>query len=297
MADLQQVTLVVPQRLAEPLSDALLAVGALSVANEDADAGSPLEEALFAEPGETLAALWSRQRLTLIFAADADVDDLMALAAAHLAISVPDYRVAPLVDTDWVRSSQQQFEPIEVTPRLWVVPSWCEPPCDAAMVIRLDPGLAFGTGSHPTTQLCLRWLADRVAVGDSLLDYGCGSGILAIAAAKLGAARVHGLDIDPDAVAVARDNAAANGVTVSFTCEPPPQQHFDWVVANILANPLRLLAPAIATLIRPGGSLALAGLLTEQADELIAVYAPWARLSVVAEQEGWVCLAGVRQQG
>jgi ribosomal protein L11 methyltransferase len=196
--------------------------------------------------------------------------------------------VSSVEEQDWVRLTQDQFEPIAVTSRLWIVPTWHEPVDPAALNLRLDPGLAFGTGSHPTTRLCLRWLDRHLAAGASVVDYGCGSGVLAIAAGLLGAGTVSGVDIDPRAVIASRDNAARNGVAAMFF-EP------DVVVANILSNPLRVLAPLICGLARSGGAVVLSGILSEQRDLVAEAYRPWLDLQPAQEEEGWVCLWGIKR--
>ena len=208
----------------------------------------------------------------------------------------PPYNVEEVAEQNWVQLTQSQFEPIRVSARLWIVPSWHEAPDPAALVLVLDPGMAFGTGSHPTTRLCLEWL-ERVVIPDtSILDYGCGSGILAIAAAKLGASKVLGVDIDPQAVSAAKNNAERNNVSAQFDDSSRALRgQFDIVVANILANPLKALAPAITAHVRPGGRLALSGILAEQAEELIAIYAPYILLSIADSREGWICLAGIKE--
>jgi ribosomal protein L11 methyltransferase len=282
---------------ADAFGDALLAAGALAVSVEDADAGTAAERPLFGEPGAAPEGGWTRNVLRALVAADADADAMLAEAAAAMGWAAPPARsVEPVPDADWVRATQSQFEPIRVSERLWIVPTWHAAPDPAALNIALDPGLAFGTGSHPTTRLCLRWLEARVAGGESVLDYGCGSGILAIAAAKLGAADVTGVDIDPEAVRAARANAAANAVHARFAgtdATPPPPA--DLVVANILASPLKLLAPLLAAQTRPGGRLVLAGLLDPQSDDVAAAYAPWFDMAVFDRAEGWTALEGVRR--
>ncbi len=206
----------------------------------------------------------------------------------------------PVRDTDWVRETQSQFAPTRISERLWIVPSWHQPPDEQALVVRLDPGVAFGTGTHPTTQLCLAWLDATLSPGASVLDYGCGSGILAIAAAKLGAGVVMGVDIDPHALVAARANSRANGVDASYTDSHGLSQStitFDVVLANILSNPLKLLAPALAARVAPRGSLVLSGVLERQADEVIAVYRDadaTLPLEVWRADDGWVCLVGTR---
>lgn len=282
---------------ADAFGDALLAAGALAVSVEDADAGTASERPIFGEPGAAPEGGWTRNTLRALVAADADVDALLTAAARTMGWpAAPARRIESVPDEDWVRATQSQFEPIRVSERLWIVPTWHTAPDAAALNIVLDPGLAFGTGSHPTTRLCLRWLESRVAGGEAVLDYGCGSGILAIAAAKLGAAEVTGIDIDPEAVRAARANAAANAVRARFAgtdeALPPPA---DLVVANILASPLKLLAPLLAAQTRPGGRLVLAGLLDAQSDDVAAAYAPWFETAVFDRAEGWTALEGVRR--
>ncbi len=242
-----------PGAMAEAWSDALLAAGAASVDAADAHAGTGAETPRYGEPGDT-GGLWALCRLTALFAADADVEASVRRAAAALGLAPPTFTLETLSEQDWVRRTQAQFGPLSITDRLWVIPSWCEPVDPRAINLELDPGLAFGTGSHPTTRLCLRWLAAHLERGQSMLDYGCGSGILAIAAAKLGAAPVTGTDVDPQAVEASRANAARNGVTAQFVIPDAlaPGQ-VDVLAANILANPLRLLAPALAARVRHGG--------------------------------------------
>jgi ribosomal protein L11 methyltransferase len=244
-------------------------------------------------------AAWARTRLRALLDGDADAAAVLALAAEHCSLPGPSFTLHPIADQDWVRLTQAQFEPIRVGPRLMIAPSWhleaVRPHVEGAQLIMLDPGLAFGTGSHPTTRMCLEWLDTHLEPGQSVIDYGCGSGILAIAAARLGAQPVSAIDIDPQALVSTRDNALANGVTLQImaaeSARPDPAAV---VVANILANPLRLLAPLLSSLVRPGGSLVLAGLLERQADELRALY-PQIALEVYARREGWACLAGVRR--
>jgi ribosomal protein L11 methyltransferase len=275
-------------------SDALLDAGALAVDVADARAGTPDETPLFGEPGEEGAAPWSVARLTALFAGEDDADVALAQAAAVLGRAVPACRRARVEDRDWVRATQAQFGPIEIGDGLVIVPSWCDAPV-GAIVITLDPGLAFGTGSHPTTRLCLEWLQAFLERGETLLDYGCGSGVLAIAAMKLGAGEAVGTDVDPQAIVASHDNARANGVAAAFELpDALPVRAFDVVVANILANPLILLAPVVAARVRPGGRLALSGILDAQAPDVIAAYAPWFTLRAWRSAEGWVLLAGER---
>ena len=281
-------------RHAEPLTDALLDAGALSASIEDADAGTPDETPQFGEPGSITTPGWARSRVVALLDAGTDVDELREACAAVACLDgVPVYALEKVEEQNWVQLTQSQFEPIRVSGRLWIVPSWHAAPDPDAIVLVLDPGMAFGTGSHPTTRLCLEWLERTVTPGVSVLDYGCGSGILAIAAARLGATDVLGVDIDPQAVTAARNNAERNGVDVRFDDSAAEiRGQFDLVVANILSNPLKALAPAICSHVHPGGRLALSGILAAQAEELIAAYAPWIPLAVADTREGWVCLAG-----
>ena len=281
-------------RHAEPLADALLDAGALSAGIEDADAGTPEETPQFGEPGSVTTPGWARSRVVALLDAGTDVDELLEACARVAGLDgVPAYALEKVEEQNWVQLTQSQFEPIRVSGRLWIVPSWHTAPDPDAIVLVLDPGMAFGTGSHPTTRLCLEWLERTVTPGVSVLDYGCGSGILAIAAARLGATDVLGVDIDPQAVTAARNNAERNGVDVRFDDSAAEiRGQFDLVVANILSNPLKALAPAICSHVRPGGRLALSGILAAQAEELIAAYAPWIPLAVADTREGWVCLAG-----
>ena len=281
---------------AEALADALLEHGALAVSIEDADAGTPNESPQFGEPGSPTRPGWDRSRVVALTAANTDAARLIAACAedAGLATSPP-YTQEVVAEQDWVRVTQAQFEPIRVSARLWIVPSWHDAPDPEAMVLVLDPGMAFGTGSHPTTRLCLEWLERSVTPGLSVLDYGCGSGILAIASARLGAAEVVGVDIDEQAVIASRSNAERNGVSARFQdSERELSGQFDLVIANILANPLKVLAPAICGHVRRGGRLALSGILSEQTGDLIAAYAPYLPLHLADTRDGWVCLAGVK---
>lgn len=293
----QSVRILVDSKQAEPLSDALMEAGALSVSLEDADAGTADETPLFGEPDHPTAELWPHSIATVLLDEHADVAEILAAAAKQAGIAVPaEYTIESVAEQDWVRLTQSQFEPIPISPRLWIVPTWHDAPDSRAINLKLDPGLAFGTGSHPTTRLCLRWLDAQLAGGETLLDYGCGSGILAIAAAKLGAARVDGVDIDTQAVAASRDNAILNDVTAHF-CLPgelAPGQ-YDVVVANILTNPLKGMAPLLAGRVRAGGRLVLSGILAEQADDVMAVYRDWFVFDPPAIDEGWVRLAGLKQ--
>ena len=281
---------------AEALADALLEHGALAVSIEDADAGTPNESPQFGEPGSLTRPGWDRSRVVALTAANTDAARLIAACAEQVGLATsPPYTQEAVAEQDWVRVTQAQFEPIRVSARLWIVPSWHDAPDPEAMVLVLDPGMAFGTGSHPTTRLCLEWLEGNVTPGLSVLDYGCGSGILAIAAARLGASEVVGVDIDEQAVMASRSNAERNGVSARFQDSGRELNgQFDLVVANILANPLKVLAPAICGHVRRGGRLALSGILSEQTSDLIAAYAPYLPLHLADTRDGWVCLAGVK---
>ena len=281
---------------ADPLCDALMAAGALSASIEDADAGTADERPQFGEPGSINSPGWDHSRVVALLEEDTDVPALLAEASAAIGLSEPlNYAVGTVADQNWVQLTQSQFDPIRVSERLWIVPSWHESPDPAAINLILDPGMAFGTGSHPTTRLCLEWLERTVSPSCSVLDYGCGSGILAIAAARLGAGRVAGVDIDPQAVESARANAERNEVSALFADSAEPVAgEYDLVVANILSNPLRVLAPAICAHVRSGGCLALSGILREQAEEIIAIYAHWLPMEVADTREDWVCLSGVK---
>ncbi|MBS1141969.1 MAG: ribosomal protein [Proteobacteria bacterium] len=292
----QNVSFLTDVSHAEPMCDALLEAGALSASIEDADAGTADEKPQFGEPGSVNTPGWMHSRVVVLLEPDADIDALLAEAGAAIGLTeIPAYSVENVAEQNWVQLTQSQFDPIRVSERLWIVPSWHETPDPAAVNLILDPGMAFGTGSHPTTRLCLEWLERNVSDGCSVLDYGCGSGILAIAAARLGAGHVAGVDIDPQAVDAARANAERNGVTALFADSATPVAgEYDVVVANILSNPLRVLAPAICAHVRSGGKLALSGILREQIDEIIAIYAQWIPLQVADVREDWVCLAGVK---
>lgn len=292
----QSVSFLTDASHAEPICDALLEAGALSASIEDADAGTPDEQPLFGEPGSVPSSGWTHSRIVALLEPDADIDAMLGQATAAIGLSeAPTYMVETVEEQNWVQLTQSQFDPIRVSERLWIVPSWHETPDPAAVNLILDPGMAFGTGSHPTTRLCLEWLELNVSEGCSVLDYGCGSGILAIAAARLGAGRVAGVDIDPLAVDAARANAERNGVVALFADSAMPVAgEYDVVVANILSNPLRVLAPAICAHVRSGGRLALSGILREQAEEIIAIYAQWLPMQVADTREDWVCLEGIK---
>jgi len=293
------VTLQAEADKAEALSDALMEAGALSVSIEDADAGTEAERPQFGEPGHLPTALWDHSRVIALFDAAAGAAELGAMLAEAARAAgfdaVPPFSTETVAEQNWVQLTQSQFDPIRITDRLWIVPSWHEAPDADAINIELDPGMAFGTGSHPTTRLCLEWLCEAVAPGCSVLDYGCGSGILGIAAAKLGAGEVLGIDIDEKAVEAARDNAARNHAALRLQHSAVPVgDTFDLVVANILTNPLCVLAPAIAARVAPGGRVALSGVLETQAAQVIEAWAPHITLHVGAAHEGWIRLEGRR---
>ncbi len=292
----QSVSFLTDASHAEPVCDALLDVGALSTSVEDADAGTPDEQPQFGEPGSIVASGWNRSRVIALLEPEADVAALLARASAAAGLArVPAWNVEVVAEQNWIQLTQSQFDPIRVSERLWIVPSWHECPDPAAVNLILDPGMAFGTGSHPTTRLCLEWLERNVHAGCSVLDYGCGSGILAIAAARLGAGCVAGVDIDPQAVDAAQANAKRNGVTAAFhDSVQPVAGAYDLVVANILSNPLRVLAPAICSHVRSGGQLALSGILREQSDEIMAIYGQWLPMQIADFREDWVCLTGTK---
>jgi ribosomal protein L11 methyltransferase len=287
---------------AERWGDALLDAGALAIDTADPHAGSDREIARYGEPNPITssmpaptATLWTVCRLSALFAGDADVTGALLRVSAALGRAVPAHTVVTIADDDWVRKSQQQFQPLNVAPGVWIVPSWCEPVDVGAINLRLDPGLAFGTGSHPTTRLCLRWMAEHLRGGESVLDYGCGSGILAIAAAKLGAASVDGIDVDSRAIAASRDNARRNEVDARFDLpEAFGAGEYDVAVANILASPLQLLAPLFAARVRSGGHIVLSGILEAQAAAVMAAYERWFTIDIWNSEEGWVALAGSR---
>lgn len=298
---MRELVLICPGTSAEAISDALMEAGALSVSVEDADLDTDREQPLFGEPGtepETLA--WDRNRIVALLADGADPQQILEFASQLLAAPIDcPWELRTVPDADWVRLTQSQFGPITVGERVLIVPSWHADQLAHAgpgrIAIKLDPGLAFGTGSHPTTHLCLEWLASEMQPGVTVLDYGCGSGILAIAAVMLGGGTTVGVDIDEQAVQSTRDNAAANGVAVNALLpDGLPDGQFDLVVANILSNPLKVLAPMLTGRVGAGGHLVLSGVLERQADEVAAAYAPWIALSVWQARDGWVCLSGVK---
>ncbi len=287
-----ELRLLCPEERVEAVGDALEALDALSVSVEDADAQTPAEQALFGEPGMPPPKEgWQRSLVVALFADEAQANEAARLLAPQdFFAGCKVVGLQPVPDQDWVRLTQSQFEPVQVTPSFWIVPTWHEPPAAAQQVIRLDPGLAFGTGTHPTTRMCLRWIAKNAPQGQRVLDYGCGSGILAIGAAKFGAATVDAVDIDEAAVRSTEDNARANGVQLAAGLPDRASGKYDTVLANILATPLKVLAPLLCGHVAPGGHLVLAGILARQAEELQEAYAPHAVLQVSDEEDGWILM-------
>lgn len=295
-----EIVIEIARDHAEALSDALMEVGALSVSVEDADEGTDAEQPLFGEPGmEPKEAAWEHSRVVALTDEDADQAAIVAAAAARIKLATaPRFALRKVEEQDWVRLTQSQFAPIHIGKNIWVVPSWHEAPDPNGLILELDPGLAFGTGSHPTTRLCMEWLEANPAPGKTVLDYGCGSGILAMVAKKVGAGQVVGVDIDPQAIESAADNAGRNQCDITyflpdaFAQSQHATQRFDVVVANILSSPLKLMAPMLSGRVADGGALILSGVLARQAEEVAAAYAPFIKLGVWAEQDGWVALHG-----
>ena len=295
-----EIVIEIARDHAEALSDALMEVGALSVSVEDADEGTDQERPLFGEPGmEPTEAAWDHSRVVALTNEDDDQAAIVAAAAEQIKLAtLPKFTTRKVEEQDWVRLTQSQFAPIHIGKNIWVVPSWHEAPDPDGLILELDPGLAFGTGSHPTTRLCMEWLEANPAPAKTVLDYGCGSGILAMVAKKVGAGEVVGVDIDPQAIESAADNAERNKCEIeyflpdTFAQSKHADQKFDIVVANILSSPLKLMAPMLSGRVAPGGALVLSGVLARQAEEVAAAYAPFIKLGVWAEQDGWVALHG-----
>ena len=289
-----ELVLLCPEDRVEVLSEALDALDALSVSVEDADAQTPSEQALFGEPGMPPPKEgWQRSRMVALFAQQGLADEALAL------LQVQDFfegcqclGVRAVQEQDWVRLTQSQFAPVDITPEFWIVPTWHEVPQEARQTIRLDPGLAFGTGTHPTTRMCLRWIARHGLSGQRVLDYGCGSGILAIGAAKFGATEIDAVDIDEAAVTSSQLNAQANAVQLRAGLPELAQGEYQTVLANILATPLKVLAPLLCAHVAAGGALVLAGILERQAEELKQAYAPWIALEVADALDGWILMTG-----
>ena len=292
-----ELSLTCPQALVEPLSEALDALEAASVSVEDADAQTDAEQALFGEPGMPAPQDgWHRSRLSALFASEALASEALALLRAQdIFVACQWQGVSEVPQQDWVRLTQSQFVPVQITPEFWIVPTWHEPPSQARTLIRLDPGMAFGTGTHPTTAMCLRWIAahgqSRAAAGlGRVLDYGCGSGILAIGAAKFGASAVDAVDIDTAALEATAQNAQANGVRPKTGLPDTATGLYQVVLANILATPLQVLAPLLCARLAPGGHLVLSGILERQAQSLVDAYLPYCALSVADREDGWVLM-------
>ena len=290
-----ELRLLCPQSQVEPVSDALDALDALSVSVEDADAQTNAEQALFGEPGmPPPRAGWQRSRISALYKSQTLASGaLVVLQAQDFFVGCTALAIEAVPEQDWVRLTQSQFAPVDITPSFWIVPTWHEPPAQARTVIRLDPGLAFGTGTHPTTRMCLRWIAEQQHLG-RVLDYGCGSGILGIGAAKFGAADIDAVDIDEAAVISTRQNAEANQVKLRAGSPNIASGLYQTVLANILSTPLKVLAPLLWSLVAPGGSLVLAGILERQADELKEAYAPYCQLNVDDLEDGWIRMSAKR---
>jgi len=291
-----ELRLLAPEDHVETVSDALDALDALSVSVEDADAQTDAEQALFGEPGMPPPKEgWQRSRVIALFATEQLAREAASvLAAQDFFDGCSVLGVVDVPEQDWVRLTQSQFSPVEITPEFWIVPTWHEPPTQAKQVIRLDPGLAFGTGTHPTTRMCLRWIASQGDLaGRRVLDYGCGSGILAIGAAKFGAVEIDAVDIDEAAVESTRLNAEANSVNLNAGLPEAATGRYEIVLANILATPLKVLAPLLCAHVASGGTLVLAGILERQADELKLAYAPYATLEVSDSEDGWILMKSI----
>ena len=289
-----ELVLLCPEDRVEVLSEALDALDALSVSVEDADAQTPSEQALFGEPGMPPPKEgWQRSRMVALFAQQGLADEALALLQAQdFFEGCQCLGVRAVQEQDWVRLTQSQFAPVDITPEFWIVPTWHEVPQEARQTIRLDPGLAFGTGTHPTTRMCLRWIARHGLSGQRVLDYGCGSGILAIGAAKFGATEIDAVDIDEAAVTSSQLNAQANAVQLRAGLPELAQGEYQTVLANILATPLKVLAPLLCAHVAAGGALVLAGILERQAEELKQAYAPWIALEVADALDGWILMTG-----
>ena len=297
--DLHELVLICGEDEVETVSDALVELDALAVSVEDADADTDAEKALFGEPGMPAPrGGWQRSVVKALFPGEAEATEAATLLLSQdWAGDVHVQTIQAVVEQDWVRLTQSQFAPVEITPEFWIVPSWHEAPAQASKVMRLDPGLAFGTGTHPTTRMCLRWIAahqDLAPTWTRVLDYGCGSGILAIGAALYGATHIDAVDIDPAAVTATVSNARDNQVAVNAALPDAAQGEYPLVLANILATPLKLLAPLLCQHLAPGAHLVLAGILERQADELKAAYAPWLKLEVSDSEEGWILMSAQR---
>ncbi len=291
----KQLKIKVDSEKADLLGDAFFAEDALSVSVEDQFEGTEFEEPIFNEPGMEVEKLWQHSLLVVLLTEDSDIDQIVSNVQKKTKLNF-DYEIENIDDQDWVRLTQSQFEPIKITDKLFIVPSWHELPVADATGIILDPGLAFGTGSHPTTFMCLEWLAKNVSATDNLLDYGCGSGILAITAAKLGAKKVTGVDIDKQAIESSLYNAEVNQTQVNFFLPDKfNPATYDIVIANILSNPLRMLASALSGYVCKGGKIVLSGILDSQIEEMSSIYQEWFDMQVYKVMDGWVCLEGIKR--
>jgi ribosomal protein L11 methyltransferase len=296
---LHELVLICSEEAVETVSDALMELDSLAVSVEDADADTEAEKALFGEPGMPAPKSgWQRSVVKALFPSEAEATECATLLLSQdWATDVHVQTIQAVAEQDWVRLTQSQFAPVEITPEFWIVPSWHQAPAQAKQVMRLDPGLAFGTGTHPTTRMCLRWIArhqDLAPGWDRVLDYGCGSGILAIGAALFGARNIDAVDIDPAAIIASTANAEANQVVLKAALPDAAAGEYPLVLANILASPLKLLAPLLCQHLAPGAHLVLAGILERQADELKAAYAPWLQLDVSDSEEGWILMTAQR---
>lgn len=285
---------------ADAISDALMNIGALSASIEDANAETLAEQAIFGEPSSSdiqypPPGIWQQNIVTAMFDEDADVSRIIDALSQETTIPKFQYSTETIAEQDWVRATQAQFDPIKITDTLWIVPSWHAAPNEDAINIVLDPGLAFGTGSHPTTSLCLEWLTQQKAM-PSVLDYGCGSGILAIAAKKLGAESVIGVDIDDQAIIASDYNARQNQVDIEFfDANAFTHRTFDIVIANILSSALMVLAPALAKYCNTGGKIALSGILESQKEALTLRYSEWFDMDAPKQKDAWILLTGTKK--
>ena len=295
-----EIVIEVVREHAESLSDAFMDAGALSVSVEDASEGTEDERPIFGEPGMTPSeSAWDQSRIVALISADTDHQAILSEVCSACGLNaLPKYLLRPVAEQDWVRLTQSQFAPIHIGKNIWVVPSWHQAPDPNGLILELDPGLAFGTGSHPTTRLCMEWLEDHAPKSKTVLDYGCGSGILALVARKLGAEKVTGVDIDPQAIVAAKNNATRNHCEIDYYLPDDflaiSKQSFDIVVANILSIPLKIMAQMLSSHVMPGGFIVLSGILERQAEEVAAAYAPYIALKVWKSQDGWVALSGQR---
>jgi ribosomal protein L11 methyltransferase len=281
---------------ADLLSDALMEIGALSVSIEDANAETLDEQPIFGEPGDPPPGIWNENIVTALFNDDINIPETISALEQASGYQYLKYTSERVAEQDWVRATQSQFDPIKITEKLWIVPTWHDAPNPDALNIVLDPGLAFGTGSHPTTHLCLAWLTDHIQPQHQVLDYGCGSGILAIAAKKLGAKEVVGVDIDHQAIIASEFNAQQNQVSAKFYMATDyPESQADIVVANILSSALSVLAPALASACKSGGLIALSGILREQAEQVSSIYAEWFDMNAPVFMDSWVLLSGTKK--